>query len=666
MPLLDVLKTPWVKEVALATTFLVSPFFLNGCGKQTLTSPEEPTSIVETIPQEGGVIETEGYTITFEQDTFLEPTDVTVTYTENQLEIPENTIQLEDQIHISTENPLEKPVQLTHGEEGTFARYNEEFEGWDKVQTTDAALTDQFSFWSFFDWFQNLGCDCDSPEENPDIDNQLDFFGNYVDHRCNEWATYKDFLNQYFIEGDGLTDQFMNANQDFIIDTTSGLIDFHNTLSNVTGFETGNYLDILDSSYSIYQNTQGIFSEIQSDLEGLPENYDILLLGLISPQGVMARQLANTSSGSITRLISEIHEEDSEHEHFPTRLPTVLEQLRGEQRLLEEIIEDTEIINFRSGDDNPYGNSSLTDQFGINPTQADIELAEKLREFAQNDLRYTVEAASYIQNIINPFEGRIAFVRIERDDEENVEWNVYSASLNNPENQINLTSDMPEASLEPDLSPNGEKIAFHNDGKIWIVDSNNPENKTFLTYGACASWSPDGEKIAYARGRYLKVIDLETHQIETIVGGDYIGSICWMPNNGGFVYSRDDDPASGSVEYNVYKTSRHGETTTQLTNTEGYDAMLDLSPDGQEIIFTTTRSGNCDIYKMDINGDNQEVFFSTPKKDRDPVYSPDGNHIIFSSMIYQETTIGDLFIIKKNGDDLTKILERGYAPKWSQ
>jgi len=652
MSLLDIINKPWVKRVVATTSLLATPFLLQACGKQTLTSPEEPTAIVETIPTEGGTIEIEGYTLTFEQDTFTEPTDVTISYPDNQLEIPENAIQLEEQIHISVDNQLEKPVQLTHEEQGSFARYNEETLGWDKVQTTDKALTDQFSFWSFFDWFQNMGCECDTPEENSDVENQLDLFGNYVDHRCNQWATYKDFLNQYFIEGDGLTEQFMNANQEFIFDTTSGLISFHNLLSNVSGFQTENYLNIIGDSYSIYQGSYGNFTEIQSDLDELQQNYDILLLGLISPQGVMARQLANTSSGKITGLISQIHEEDSEHEHFPTRLPIILQDLRNQSRSLERIIEDTKIINFRSGDDNPYGNSSLTNQFGIDPTQADIELAERIREFTQNDLMYVTEAASYIQNIIDPFEGKIVFVRKPSDD-----YEIFSVNLNNPENQTNLTGDISGHSYDPKWSPDGEKIAFTNSGRIMLMDPNG-ENKTFITQGYRCSWSPDGEELAYSHGENsLKVITLNTHQTETIFEGFPTLSPTWSPDGEEIAFAvREDDE---EIIWNIYKINRDKTDLRKLTDLDTYDNFPAWSPNRDEIAFVSKRGGSTyhDIYIMDGNGNNQRPIVNTHRAELQPDWTPDGNHIIFNSNLFGPT---DIFIVKRNGEDLTKILESGY------
>jgi Tol biopolymer transport system component len=652
MSLLDIINKSWVKRVALATSLLTAPFLMNGCGKQTLTSPEEPTAIVETIPQEGGIIETEGYTLTFEEDTFTEPTDVTISYPDNQLETPENATQLEEQIHISIEHELQKPVQLTHENQGTFARYNEETQGWDKIQTTDKALTDQFSFWSFFDWSQSLGCECDTPEESPDIENQLDLFGSYVDHRCNLWATYKDILRQYFIEGNGLPDQVLNIHLDFLADTSWGLIDFHNTLSNVTGFGTENYLNIIGDSYSIYQENYDNFTEIQSDLDGLPDDYDILLLGLISPQGAMARQLANTSSGKITGLINQIHDEDFEHERFPTRLPIILQSLRSQASSLERIMEGTEIINFRSGEDNPYGNSSLTNQFGINPTQADIELAERIKELAQNDLIYVTEAASHIQNIVDPFKGKIVFVRKPGD-----EYEIYSVNLNDPENQTILTEDISGHSYDPKWSPNGEKILFTNAGRIMTMDPNG-ENKTFITIGYRASWSPDGEEIAYNYWEnYLKVKNLNTHQTETIFEGLPTLSPTWSPNGEEIAFAvRENDE---EIIWNIYKINRDKTGLRKLTDLDTYDNFPAWSPDGEEIAFTSIRGESTyhDIYIMDSNGNNQRPLVNTHRVELQPAWSPDGNHVIFNSNLFGPT---DIFIVERNGEGLTKILENGY------
>ena len=45
-----------------------------------------------------------------------------------------------------------------------------------------------------------------------------------------------------------------------------------------------------------------------------------------------------------------------------------------------------------------------------------------------------------------------------------------------------------------------------------------------------------------------------------------------------------------------------GNSTAQLTTEPGYDAEATVSPMGDKIVFTSTRSGDLELYTMNIDG----------------------------------------------------------------
>ena len=45
-----------------------------------------------------------------------------------------------------------------------------------------------------------------------------------------------------------------------------------------------------------------------------------------------------------------------------------------------------------------------------------------------------------------------------------------------------------------------------------------------------------------------------------------------------------------------------GNIVNQLTNEKGYDAEATVSPKGDKIVFTSTRSGDLELYTMNIDG----------------------------------------------------------------
>jgi TolB protein len=104
--------------------------------------------------------------------------------------------------------------------------------------------------------------------------------------------------------------------------------------------------------------------------------------------------------------------------------------------------------------------------------------------------------------------------------------------------------------------------------EIYVMNADGSDGQTRLTDNTVAdfdpSWSPDGEKIAFASG-------------------------------------------SGDVDPEIYVMNADGSGVIQLTNNNGYDASPSWSPDGEKIAFTSDRDAGEDsdqnaIYVMNSAG----------------------------------------------------------------
>ncbi len=58
-------------------------------------------------------------------------------------------------------------------------------------------------------------------------------------------------------------------------------------------------------------------------------------------------------------------------------------------------------------------------------------------------------------------------------------------------------------------------------------------------------------------------------------------------------------------DFDIFKVNEFGNVVSRLTNSPGYDAEATLSPDGKLVVFTSSRSGDLELWLMNIDGSNQ-------------------------------------------------------------
>ena len=157
-------------------------------------------------------------------------------------------------------------------------------------------------------------------------------------------------------------------------------------------------------------------------------------------------------------------------------------------------------------------------------------------------------------------------------------------------NQQNLTND-PNDDSSPSWSPDGKRIAFESnrDGhfnmpgglpayEIYVMDADG-KNTRRLTNNRKSdwspSWSPDGERIAFASDR------------------------------------KGDD-----VNYEIYVMDADGKNQQRLTNNRGDDGAPSWSSDGKRIVFSSDRDRPgqfiFEVYVMDANGGNLQNLTNNP------------------------------------------------------
>lgn len=170
------------------------------------------------------------------------------------------------------------------------------------------------------------------------------------------------------------------------------------------------------------------------------------------------------------------------------------------------------------------------------------------------------------------------------------------------------------AAGEAYFSPDENMIIFQAfpEGKteyqIYTLDLRTRELKMVSTgHGAttCAYFRPDGKKIIFASTHLDPNADEPRDEQE--------GNYKW------FFHEHMD----------IFEADLDGSNLKRLTDAPGYDAEGTYSRDGKQIVFTSQRDGDLELYVMDADGSNQRRLTHGNGYDGGPFFSPDGKTILY-------------------------------------
>ncbi|MHB1937812.1 MAG: hypothetical protein ACYCOR_14660 [Acidobacteriaceae bacterium] len=145
-----------------------------------------------------------------------------------------------------------------------------------------------------------------------------------------------------------------------------------------------------------------------------------------------------------------------------------------------------------------------------------------------------------------------------------------------------------------DSADGGAQVAILNpDGSGFHLVTSGKNNNAF------PSFAPDGEHIVYRTegpdGEGLRIMNLEDRSVKVLTS-DYDNFPVWSPRGDLIAFMRRID---GNFE--ILTLHPDGSGLKQLTHTKGNDAHISWSPDGERLVFTSSRMGFKDEVLMTNN-----------------------------------------------------------------
>jgi Tol biopolymer transport system component len=211
-------------------------------------------------------------------------------------------------------------------------------------------------------------------------------------------------------------------------------------------------------------------------------------------------------------------------------------------------------------------------------------------------------------------------------------------SMNEDGTDTRLVVDGPMDEMHPDISPDGERIAFV---RSVGVDRPQPNGS-----GGCCGPSVD-----------LFVANIDGSGITPLMPHPVIDDYRpdWSPDGTRIAFSRGNLAVAVS---NIFTVKPDGSELEQVTDGILGNNVASWSPNGTQLVFVSTRAGTPlapGLWITDAKGENQHALTAAPPGvfHTSPQWAPTGDLIVFGST--QDGGASELYTIRPDGSELTRL-----------
>ena len=221
-------------------------------------------------------------------------------------------------------------------------------------------------------------------------------------------------------------------------------------------------------------------------------------------------------------------------------------------------------------------------------------------------------------------------------------------------NPLNLTADCPDADSAPAFSPDGERIAFRSErdgGGIFVMGSTGESVKRLTDFGYDPAWSPDGKQIVFSDGPGYDPWSRAppAHLWLVPSAGGSVGEIRQITHQGDAVEPRWSPSGRRIAFWGLQEGSGQRDLWTIPADAAGEPQSLSVtsdppvdwnpvwSPDGRSLYFSSERGGSMNLWRVAIDEASGRTLrepeaVTTPSKTSSSIsFSRDGKQMMFVS-----------------------------------
>lgn len=218
--------------------------------------------------------------------------------------------------------------------------------------------------------------------------------------------------------------------------------------------------------------------------------------------------------------------------------------------------------------------------------------------------------------------------------------------------------------------------------QIWIVDADGTDAHGLAPASAirgAADWSPDGDRLVFdqslrdAFGEFhpdetdIYVMNVDGSDVRQLTDGPGAsGGASWSPDGDRIAFTREVEGESGIIETDAYVMNSDGSEQRRLTH-DGESSFSAWLPNGEQIAVArgtdaTVMLPVMSIFVLNLDGSGERTLLPPGEDVGGPVWSPDGSQIAF----IRNDDLGDsgIWVMDADGGNAQKLEAGPYSEPW--